>query len=370
MPTQNLGPLLTFALFAYNQEQFIAEAVLGALSQTYSPLEIILSDDCSSDSTFEIMQEMAKAYQGPNQVIVRRNEKNLGLIGHINRVMEMVKGELIVVAAGDDVSLPQRSERIFKKYVESNFEATCIFSKRWKEIDDKGNILGEREFQPRKKSSLDLEYFGTTRHFVPGHSNSWHRSVFDFFGPIDNDVISEDVVIPLRAAILGQVLFIDEPLIFRRLHSANLGAPRIALTIKEKADWYRKNHLSLVRNRIGIAKSFLKDLEQARNMLPERKKEFDQFSEYYKKYLESNFLAFEYVNANFLNRLRIIRQTIAIKMRFTQFVQLFFGHYLSVILQLFLVNWFYEKYMENRSKKTVHKIKLGEGESLKTDYEK
>lgn len=47
-------PLVTFALFAYNQEQYIREAVEGAFSQTYKPLEIILSDDCSRDRTFEI----------------------------------------------------------------------------------------------------------------------------------------------------------------------------------------------------------------------------------------------------------------------------------------------------------------------------
>ena len=57
-------PLVTFALFAYNQEQFIREAVEGAFAQTYEPLEIILSDDCSTDRTFEIMQEMASACEG------------------------------------------------------------------------------------------------------------------------------------------------------------------------------------------------------------------------------------------------------------------------------------------------------------------
>ena len=50
-------PLVTFALFAYNQEEFIREAVEGAFAQTYEPLEIILSDDCSSDRTYEIIQE-------------------------------------------------------------------------------------------------------------------------------------------------------------------------------------------------------------------------------------------------------------------------------------------------------------------------
>ena len=56
-------PLVTFALFAYNQEAFIREAVASALSQTYEPLEIILSDDCSTDRTFAIMQELADFIQ-------------------------------------------------------------------------------------------------------------------------------------------------------------------------------------------------------------------------------------------------------------------------------------------------------------------
>ncbi len=64
-------PLLTFILLAYNQERYIAEAVEGALGQTYSPLEIILSDDCSGDRTFELMKEAADEYRGPHEVIVR-----------------------------------------------------------------------------------------------------------------------------------------------------------------------------------------------------------------------------------------------------------------------------------------------------------
>lgn len=59
-------PLVTFALFAYNQEDYVREAVQDAFAQTYEPLEIILSDDCSSDRTYQIMHEMAVAYRGPH----------------------------------------------------------------------------------------------------------------------------------------------------------------------------------------------------------------------------------------------------------------------------------------------------------------
>jgi len=97
-------PLVTFALFAYNQEQYIRQAVEAALAQTYEPLEIIISDDCSSDSTFQVISDLAAGYTGPHTVVARRNANNLGLAAHISTVMEAVNGELVVVAAGDGVS--------------------------------------------------------------------------------------------------------------------------------------------------------------------------------------------------------------------------------------------------------------------------
>ncbi|MDP2083917.1 MAG: glycosyltransferase family A protein [Gemmobacter sp.] len=109
-------PLVTFALFAYNQENYIREAVEGAFSQTYSPLEIILSDDCSSDRTFEIMEEMAREYQGPHLLKVRTASKNAGIGAHVNLVAGLSQGEIIVFAAGDDVSLPHRTVELLMAF--------------------------------------------------------------------------------------------------------------------------------------------------------------------------------------------------------------------------------------------------------------
>ena len=52
-------PLVSFVVLCYNQESFIREAFNSALLQTYSPLEIIVSDDCSTDGTFDVVQQMA-----------------------------------------------------------------------------------------------------------------------------------------------------------------------------------------------------------------------------------------------------------------------------------------------------------------------
>src|SRR2546430_17373747 len=94
-------PILTFVVAAFEQEDYVAEAVEAAFRQTYSPLEIILSDDCSSDQTFEVMQRLAREYKGPHKVVLNRNERNLGLVGHVNRAVELAAGEIIVGSAGD-----------------------------------------------------------------------------------------------------------------------------------------------------------------------------------------------------------------------------------------------------------------------------
>ena len=88
-------PLVTFALFAYNQEKYIREAVEAALAQDYPNLEIIFSDDCSPNSTFDVMRESTKNYSGCHQVKLNRNPVNLGLGSHVNRVVAQSKGCLL-----------------------------------------------------------------------------------------------------------------------------------------------------------------------------------------------------------------------------------------------------------------------------------
>ena len=52
----------TFLLLAYNQRETVSEAVLAAFAQNSEPLQIILSDDCSADGTFEEMNRLASLF--------------------------------------------------------------------------------------------------------------------------------------------------------------------------------------------------------------------------------------------------------------------------------------------------------------------
>lgn len=138
LPPLEERPLVTFALFAYNQERYIREAVEGAFAQTYEPLEIILSDDCSTDRTYEIIEELAAKYEGPHKLIVRRSTKNRGLGLHIYDVTNLATGSIIVVAAGDDISLPMRSQTLvaLMETEGTQFAASC-----YNKMNDDGTII-------------------------------------------------------------------------------------------------------------------------------------------------------------------------------------------------------------------------------------
>ena len=244
-PKEN-RPLISFCLAAYNQEQFIREAVEGAFSQTYSPLEIILSDDCSSDRTFEIMQEMAAAYSGPHEIITNKNEKNLGIGGHINRVVQISSGEFIIGAAGDDISLPERTSEIYKAWIDSGKEAFSVNSV-FETINEYGNIVAAPTIRDLPKEQQLLHFSKTLIHYVHGCTHAWHRKVFDVFGPLPN-ITCEDVAIPPRSMLLGRVVLIDKVLVKYRVHGSNVYESTKYRTDKEsleRAVYYLKDRIKI-----------------------------------------------------------------------------------------------------------------------------
>ncbi len=214
-------PLITFFVMAYNQERYIRQAIEGAFSQTYSPLEIILSDDCSSDRTFDIMRESAAAYRGPHTVVLNRSERNLGIGGHVNRIMELAHGELIVAAAGDDISLPERVERTWQAYCSSGRSAMSIYA-NVTIIDEDGTEIGLLRRLPVAGLNDFSRRLENPFCSVTGCAHAWNRRVFDVFGRLRDDIVYEDTAIAFRATMLGPVHHVDEYLVLYRRHRGNI----------------------------------------------------------------------------------------------------------------------------------------------------
>lgn len=201
---------VTFVLLSYNQERFIKDAINAALSQDYELLEIIISDDCSTDDTFEIIEELAANYPGPHKCILNRNSENMGLIAHVNKVFEIASNNIVILAAGDDISLPERTRRIADHFA-ANPKATAVHSKVTI-IDQAGQKI--REWVPPvvKHQLKTLDMLGAPG-IIIGATAAYRKSVLVTFGPIVEKNTYEDLVLGFRAQLMGGLLYIDEALV-------------------------------------------------------------------------------------------------------------------------------------------------------------
>ena len=221
-------PLISFALGCYNQEAFVREAVQGALSQTYSPLEIIILDDCSSDRTFEIVRQIIAAYKGPHSVRLNRNDRNLGIGGNVNRMMELCRGELVVVAAGDDISLPMRTEVTFQAWEQFGRRPTSICSSYITiSADGTDQGIGGLRGDPNDFRSRQACWRAACSGFCPP-GTPWsadaampgHANFSIILGRCNSDL--EDLVLSFRSLAIGQMLYIRQPLVKYRRHGGNV----------------------------------------------------------------------------------------------------------------------------------------------------
>jgi glycosyltransferase involved in cell wall biosynthesis len=253
------NPLVTFAVFAYKQERFIQEAVEGAFSQTYSPLEIILSDDCSPDRTFEIMRDAAANYGGPHKVVLNCNPENVGLAEHVNRVVGLANGDLVVTAAGDDISLPERAALSAESWELSGRQATSIHG-RFVVIDEAGRLTGDesRVTWPATKALhlrqnvKPVDFVRTLRPSVYGSCHAFARRLFTDFGPLPDCLDYEDLGLAFRSALLGEITYVDRVFVKYRRHGRNtcglwIGNSRLGTGAIKTADQISAYHQEVGR---------------------------------------------------------------------------------------------------------------------------
>jgi glycosyltransferase involved in cell wall biosynthesis len=204
-------PLVTLFVLAYRQEAFVRAAIEGAFAQTWSPLEIILSDDCSPDGTFEVMRAMAAAYSGPHRVVLNRNPRNLGLTAHVSRVMALASGGFLVQNAGDDVSHPERVAKLVAAWRAGGGRVTAVHS-GMRRLGADGATAPYPPSRTPMSGVTPLEVIRDGLHLI-GASLGWDRRVFDVFGPLPAPALIEDRPIAFRASLLGEVAYLEEPLL-------------------------------------------------------------------------------------------------------------------------------------------------------------
>ncbi len=175
-------PLVSVAVITYNSSKTIVETLDSIANQTYSNLEMIVSDDCSTDNTVEICNEWIEIHK---ERFVRTQlltvEENTGVSGNLNRAEDACKGDWVKEIAGDDVLL-QNCIEIYMDYVKEHPEIIYMFAnvesfggddEKRKELDDWYSLNEKRFFA----LSIEEQYNQLTmaRNPIPTAASFYNR---------------------------------------------------------------------------------------------------------------------------------------------------------------------------------------------------
>lgn len=217
----NRYPLASLIVTFYKQEQFVKETVAGALAQTYPNLEIILSDDNSSDGTFEEIKKAVKNYQGPHKIILNRNDNNMGLVPHVNKTLfELSHGDYIFLNGGDDISMPMRVENGIRGFSKFPKVAAVTFSRII--INKDGLEIGEKRVVTEHVEIIDNDYLRKDNFMAGASALSFRKTLLDFYGKLNDDCQTEDSVLRFRALLSGGILCMEEFGLKYRVHDNNI----------------------------------------------------------------------------------------------------------------------------------------------------
>lgn len=225
-------PLVSFVALTYNHADFVEDTLAGALSQDYPNLEIIISDDASPDGTYDILQNLVKKLDKKEQVILNHNVNNLGGIPHLNYVISnFVHGDIIVLAGGDDISMPHRvSETVCMLNSDDSIMAV---SGQMLRIDKFGRQMQiQLSAIKQGKYSLDNEYIKTISFMCGGAGLAFRKIVWDTFGALKDICPTEDSTIRLRALMMGNLFVSPNTFIKYRIHDHNISRPENIYNLK------------------------------------------------------------------------------------------------------------------------------------------
>lgn len=209
-------PLVSVLMANWNTEKYVRLAVESILHQTYRNLEFIIVDDCSSDASVKILEELASK---DSRIIILRNDVNSKICKTLNKGEEQAKGEYIVRMDHDDIALPNRIETQVSFMERPENEHVGVCGSFVEIIDENGNLQGEKKFPETNEDIREAFWFQNP---IQHSSAIIRKQCFDEFGGYDPDfVYAEDLELWLRFGQKYALRNIPEVLLQYRVHGTN-----------------------------------------------------------------------------------------------------------------------------------------------------
>jgi len=229
-------PLVSIVLASYNGEKYIEQQLKSIAAQTYANLEIIISDDNSTDGTREIIAAFAKADKRARVIF---NEQNKGYNKNFESAFLIASGDFIAIADQDDVWVPEKIEEQMKLFTSEDVLLVHSASVRF-------NCGGEL---PQKIRSSAKLFEGSDvlklalRNSVSGHNIIFRKSLLNNTLPFPGDTFYDWWLVQ-NAAATGIVAASNKVYVYQRAHDQNVTI-RERTTKNQTAEEYEERKAAL-----------------------------------------------------------------------------------------------------------------------------
>ena len=215
---------------AYNCDKFLGKTLDSILNQTLSDLEVLVVDDCSTDSTYKIAKEYEEK---DNRVKVFHNEANQGAAFSRNLAISKASGDFVAFLDGDDLWLPTKLEEQIA-FMESNhydFSYTA-----YETINEPGESLGKLRTGPKKlthRAFLHYSYAGCL-------TVMYRRSACPTLSIPNNIDKRNDYALWLKLSEHCDCYFLNKTLALYRVRGNSLSSGRKFALFKKNALMFKK----------------------------------------------------------------------------------------------------------------------------------
>ena len=215
-------PQVTIAIPTFNRLSYLRQALDSALSQTYSNVQIVVSDNCSADGTADFVSSISD-----QRLVFLKQEHNLGMAGNWNACLERATGEFFLLLSDDDYLEASAIEKLALAFTSSEHpEQVAVACCRIWEVNQQGEKISITPAPLPCEEARDfaLQFFLRKRVLHPCSALFRTNDLRQIGGYSQGNVqVAVDAMAWSRILLQrGMIAGVAEPLTNYRVHQANV----------------------------------------------------------------------------------------------------------------------------------------------------
>lgn len=238
-------PLVSILIPTYNRPVYFKQALLSALLQSYSNIEVIICDDSNNDESQKIAFRYREKF--PHKIKYYKNNTNIGGRLNFQQVFHKSNGEYVNFLMDDDLFHPQKIEKMMQYFLLDKNEKIKLITSYRQPIDDIGDKMDDFSFT-KKRFSIDTIVNGIDASNSIILDGNWigepttvlfrKKDLLEPFGHFSHSQYYSAVDMASWLSLLsrGDLVYIADTLSYLRMHTSNVGK-NVDLKIKSAYDW-------------------------------------------------------------------------------------------------------------------------------------